>query len=136
MSRDRAEVLNEGSMLAFTQKEELKKRGGYAMIPHEIGRKLLPQLVEEYGGRTARDALALFFYLHAHANGEQDRNLYLWAFPPAEKICVDTGIDKNRLSKLGEILIKHKLIWKLRIPWNGHTKAVYLPLYFTGEEIE
>ncbi|MBA4542021.1 hypothetical protein H1164_03780 [Thermoactinomyces daqus] len=124
------EQLKKGAELAKRQKGQLMHDGGYAMITHEIGRDLLPRLVEEHGGRDARDAIALYIYLHAHTSGESANDLYLWAFPTVERICTDTGIDKNRLKKVTRILIDNGLLRAIKLPWRGNVKNVYLPLYF------
>jgi hypothetical protein len=118
-----------------------ENRVGYAPIPHDIYRKVLPELKAKYDGQTARDCVLLYGYLHAYTNGQSDGDAYMWAYPTVKQINEDTGIHGDRIKKLSDILVSEGLIKTERIPWYGHTKKMYLPLYQTtkadvkGEEM-
>lgn len=125
--------IEKGAQKALDQKRRLQKAGGYIMIPNQIPRQLLPELVQKYGGRTARDAFTLFMYLHSYVNGDTSNNLYMWAFPAFEDIVKNTGIHRNRISTLVAILKAEGLIKTSSVPSGGHRKNVYLPLFYAEE---
>ncbi|MBT2682646.1 hypothetical protein [Bacillus sp. ISL-37] len=102
---------------------------GYAPIPHNIYRKLLPQLKAKYDGQTARDCLFLYGYFQANVNGQSEGSAYMWAFPNVVQIAEDTGIHKDRIKGLVDILESEGLLVSRRIPWYGHTKKMYMPFY-------
>ena len=114
------------------QKERVlsKENGvGYTPIPHWIYRELLPGLNDKYDGPTARDCLTLYMYLHAHVNGQSGNATYMWAFPTVAQIIKDTGIHRNRLKKLCDILVAEGVITTKKVPWHGHMKKMYMPLF-------
>jgi hypothetical protein len=124
--------MNEKQMKAFKQKAYVlaKENGvGYAPIPHALYRKTLPELTAKYDGRTARDCIALFGYLHAHVNGEIDKDTYMWAYPTVDAIERDLGIKRSRIKGLCDILKSEGLLITERRKWYGHTKKLYMPLY-------
>ncbi|NYV67576.1 hypothetical protein HYI36_20060 [Bacillus sp. Gen3] len=114
---------------ALRQKESVLAAGGYAVVPHDIYRVVLPELTAKYDGRTARDCVLLYGYLQAHVNGESGGEAYMWAFPTVDKIVEDTGIKRNRVKPLTDILESEGLLVTRRIPWYGHTKKMFMPLY-------
>ena len=129
------EFIEKGAEKALEQKLRLQKEGGYIILPTEIPRRLLPELVKKYGGRTARDAFTLFMYLHSYVNGSADNALYMWAFPAFEDIVKDTGIHRNRISTLVAILKAEGLIKTSSVASGGHRKNVYLPLFYAEENV-
>jgi len=129
------DYIEKGAEIALNQKRRLQKAGGYIMIPAEIPRRLLPELVEKYGGRTARDAFTLFTYLHSYVNGSTDNALYMWAFPAFEDIVKDTGIHRNRISTLVAILKDEGMLKTSSVASGGHRKNVYLPLFYAEENV-
>lgn len=114
---------------ALNQKEQLLTSGGYAPIPHFIYRELLPELKEKYDGKTARDCVLLYGYMHAFVNGQSEGQAYMWAFPSVVQIADDTGIHKDRIKGLVDILVSEGVMVTKKIPWHGHSKKMYLPLY-------
>jgi hypothetical protein len=124
--------MNEKQAKAFNQKAYVlaKENGvGYTPIPHDLYRKTLPGLTEKYDGRTARDCIALFGYLHAHVNGESEKDTYMWAYPTVDAIERDLGIKRSRIKGLSDILVAEGLLVTERRKWYGHTKKLYMPLY-------
>ncbi len=126
-----SESMRELAKKAIEQKERAlaKGNGGYAITPHYIYRELMPELKAKYDARTARDCLSLYMFLQAHVNGEASKEYYMWAFPTNEQIVESTGIHKDRVKKLADILVSEGLMLTKRVPWYGHTKKLYLPLY-------
>lgn len=115
---------------ALRQKTALLNGGnGYAPIPHNIYRDLLPELKAKYDGQTARDCVILYGYMQAYANGQSEGTAYMWAFPNVVQIAQDTGIHKDRIKGLIDILVSEGVMVTRKIPWYGHTKKMYLPLY-------
>jgi hypothetical protein len=114
---------------ALRQKEHVLSVGSYAIIPHDIYRKLLPDLKAKYDGQTARDCVVLYGYMHAYTNGQSEGNAYMWAFPTVDQIVEDTGIHRNRIKGLTDILVHEGVMMTKKIPWYGHTKKMYMPLY-------
>lgn len=114
---------------AIRQKDHLLTVGSYAVIPHDIYRSLLPELKTKYDGQTARDCVLLYGYMHAYVNGQSEGNAYMWAFPSVKQIRDDTGIHGDRIKGLIDILVIEGVMVTKKIPWYGHTKKMYLPLY-------
>jgi hypothetical protein len=114
---------------ALRQKEHVLLVGSYAIIPHDIYRSLLPELKAKYDGQTARDCIILYGYMHAYTNGQSEGSAYMWAFPTLDQIVEDTGIHRNRVKGLTDILVHEGIMLTKKIPWYGHTKKMYMPLY-------
>lgn len=115
------------------QKDEVLTSGGYAVIPHVIYRDVLPKLLEKYNVQTARDCVFLYGYFQAYVNGTSGNTEYMWAFPSVDKIVQDTGIKRNRVKPLCDALEAEGLLVTQRIPWYGHTKKMFMPMYLHGE---
>ena len=110
--------------------------GGYSPIPHALFHKQLPELTAKYGSKQeARDALFLLMYLHAHANGSAQEDYYMWAFPSVARINADTGIHGDRIKPLCRILECEGLLITRMIPWRGHRKKLFLPLFYPDIEV-
>lgn len=116
------------------QKDNVLANVAYAVIPHDIYRKVLPELSAKYDGRTARDCVILYGYIHAYVNGSSGNDTYLWAYPTVDKIVEDTGIKRNRVNPLITIMESEGLVITRKIPWYGHTKKLYMPLYDVGNK--
>lgn len=110
------------------QKERVLE-GAYAPIPHDIYRKVLPELTAKYDGQTARDCVIIYGYMHAHTNGQSGGEAYLWAYPTVKQIREDTGIHGDRIKRLVDVLVSEGLLVTRKIPWYGHTKKMYMPMY-------
>jgi murein endopeptidase len=124
--------MNEKQVKALRQKAYVlasDNKVGYAPIPHDLYRKTLPEMTAKYDGRTARDCIALYGYLHAHVNGESTKDTYMWAYPTIDAIEADLGIKRSRIKKLADILTAEGLLLTEKRPWYGHTKKMYMPLY-------
>jgi hypothetical protein len=111
----------------------LESGTGYAVTPHWIYRDLLPELKDKYDGQTARDCVILYGYMHAYVNGQSGGDAYMWAFPTLDQIVSETGIHRNRVKKLSDILEHEGVMVTKKIPWYGHTKKLYKPLYDRGK---
>lgn len=114
---------------ALRQKQAVLDNGHYTPIPHWVYRELLPELAEKYDGLTARDCLTLYMYTHAYVNGQSENEAYLWAFPSVKQIRQDTGIHGDRIKGLFDILVAEGVMITRKIPWHGHAKKMYMPLY-------
>ena len=119
---------------ALRQKAHVLTNVAYAVIPHDLYRKVLPELTAKYDGRTARDCVILYGYMHAYVNGSSGNEAYLWAYPTVDKIVDDTGIKRNRVNPLITIMESEGLVITRKIPWYGHTKKLYMPLYNVGHK--
>ncbi|PAD35966.1 hypothetical protein [Terribacillus saccharophilus] len=118
---------------AKRQKQAVLENGKYAPIPHRIYREVLPELKEKYDGQTARDCLTLYMYCHAYVNGLSDTAEYYWAYPTVKKIIEDTGLHKDRIKGLFDVLETEGLMITRKVPRNGHAKKMYMPLYESKE---
>lgn len=126
-----SENLSQDQREALRQKERVlnAKEGGFVPVPHWVYRELLPELRAKYDGQTARDCLVLYGYMHAYTNGQSGGSAYMWAFPSVVQIAGDTGIHKDRIKGLVDILVSEGVMITRKIPWYGHTKKMYMPLY-------
>lgn len=117
---------------AVRQKDYVLSKGnkvGYAPIPHTLYQRVLPELKEKYDGQTARDCIFLYTYMHAYTHGTSTNREYMWAFPTVKQVTDDTGIHKDRIKGLFDILVSEGLMITKKIPWYGNTKKMYMPLY-------
>jgi|SRR5699024_3445273 len=121
--------LTEEQAEALRRKQTVLDSGLYAPIPHALYREELPRLQRIYGSADARDAVFIYTFLHAHVNGQASNSAYMWAFPSIEQIRAYTGIHKDRIKPLVDILIAEDLVYTKYIPWNGSRKKMYMPLY-------
>lgn len=135
ISESKSNEMRRGAQEAERQKAQVlsKDGAGYTPIPHTLFRKVLPELCAKYDGKTARDCLTLLLYLHAYTHGNKTNDYYMWAFPNVMDIRNDTGIHANRVTKLRDILVSEGLLRTINLAWNGNSKRMYLPLYFTED---
>ncbi|WP_181349405.1 hypothetical protein [Thalassobacillus sp. CUG 92003] len=114
---------------AAQEKAEVLREGGYAVTPHVLYREILPEIKEKYDARTAQACVILYGYLQAYVNGESGGERYMWAFPNQTQIECDTGIKRNRYTRLTEILRAEGLMETKKEYHAGREKLFYLPLY-------
>ena len=113
---------------AIRRKQAVLDGGMYTPIPHGLYREKLPQMQAEYGKTDARDALFIYGYLHAYVNGESDKDVYLWTYLTVDQIVERTGIDRNRVKPLCDILEKEGLLrTEMKRTATGR-KKFYMPL--------
>lgn len=122
------EKLTEEQRRHVSQKADVLN-GSYTPIPHELYREVLPDLVAKYDGQTARDCLVLYGYMHAYTNGASAGAAYLWAYPTVKQIREHTGIHGDRIKRLVDILASEGLLVTRKIPWYGHSKKMYMPMF-------
>ena len=99
-------------------------------MPHTFCRDLLP-IVLEYD-RSNRDIVVLYAYLIAHTNGDKQNNRYMAAFPAVETIDKETGISRNNIAYLSDVLEAIGMIETAfdRTP-SGHNQKLYYPQYYS-----
>ncbi|MCK6076272.1 hypothetical protein [Paenibacillus silvae] len=127
--------LGELAQLAVRQKAKVleSEHGGYSPSLHSLFRVHLKELGDKYQKNDARDAIFLLLYLHSYVNGTESNDFYMWAFPTVKQIRGDTGIHGDRINPLCRILEVEGLLITKKIPWNGNTKKLYLPLFYPLE---
>ncbi|MDR9748810.1 hypothetical protein [Paenibacillus taichungensis] len=127
--------LGELAQLAVKQKTKVleSEHGGYSPSLHSLFRDHLKELGVKYQKNDARDAIFLLLYLHAYVNGTESNDFYMWAFPTVKQIRMDTGIHGDRIKPLCRILEVEGLLITRKIPWNGNTKKLFLPLFYPLE---
>lgn len=109
---------------------------GNAPIPHDLWRRIIP-IAREYDKANASIA-QLYSYLLAYVNGMKDNDRYMSAFPSVDKIAEETGIGRNRIAKLSNVLIAVGLIKTAYDYATNKRDKLYFPLYYsslTDEEI-
>lgn len=87
---------------AEKKKESALKEGNNGMIPHDLWNRIIP-ITREYN-RGTPDIALLYSYLISRVNGESGNDRYMSAFPNVETIAKHTGIGRNRVTPLVEIL--------------------------------
>jgi hypothetical protein len=117
------------SKRALSEKETALSNGGYIVVPTKVFRDYMPVLRNKYDGHTARDSLMIYLFLLSYVNGEVERDVYMWAFPSIEQICLATGIHKNRIKRLTDVLESEKFLITRKVNFRGKTKKMFLPLY-------
>lgn len=110
------------------QKAALLAAGGYMTIQNDMMRKKLPLLVQKYGA-AARDAFAIWAYLHAYTHGNPESEFWLWAYPSRDQICADLAIGVNRFARLTKLLEDEGMLHRNRVVCPGrYAKTFFLPL--------
>lgn len=82
----------------------------------------------KYNGRDARDAFILYCFLLAFVNHDKENENKGWAWPSFQQIVKGTGIQRNRIKKLLDILISENLIISKKITHKKHLKSFYKPI--------
>ncbi|WP_336766196.1 helix-turn-helix domain-containing protein [Bacillus cereus] len=103
---------------------------GNAPIPNDLWRRIIP-IAREYDKANA-SITQLYSYLLAYVNGKKDNDRYMSAFPLVDKIAEETGIGRNRIAKLSNILVAAGLI-KTRYDYTTNKRdKLYFPLYYSS----
>lgn len=103
---------------------------GNGMIPHELWRRLIP-IAREYGGKKVADIALLYSYLIANVNGQRDNDRYMSAWTSVETIVAETGIGKNRVAGLSDVLEAVGLL-KTAYDYTGNKRnKLYYPQYYS-----
>ncbi|HFK1514766.1 TPA: helix-turn-helix domain-containing protein [Bacillus cereus] len=103
---------------------------GNAPIPNDLWRRIIP-IAREYDKANASIA-QLYSYLLAYVNGKKDNDRYMSAFPSVEKIAEETGIGRNRIAKLSNVLIAVGLIKTAYDYATNKRDKLYFPLYYSS----
>lgn len=103
---------------------------GNAPIPHDLWRRIIP-IAREYDKANASIA-QLYSYLLAYVNGKKDNDRYMSAFPSVDKIAEETGIGRNRIAKLSNVLVAVGLIKTAYDYTTNKRDKLYFPLYYSS----
>lgn len=102
---------------------------GYAPIPHDLYRRLVPIAREYEKGNV--DIVPLYTYLLANVNGQRDNDRYMSAFPSVDRISADTGIGRNRVAKLANVLVAVGLLKTAYDYTSNKREKLYYPMYYS-----
>ena len=122
------EGLSKEQAEALRRKQAVLDRGLYAPIPHELYREKMPEMQAKYDKQDVRDALFIYTFLHAYVNGESEKEVYMWAFLTVKQIAERTGIDRNRVKPLCDILENESLLKTETKRTATGRKKFYMPL--------
>ncbi|QHA36866.1 hypothetical protein D5E69_14280 [Rossellomorea marisflavi] len=114
---------------AFSLKED-SGLSGYAPVPHDLYRRLVP-IAREYQ-KSNVDIVPLYTYLLSNVNGRRDNDRYMSAFTSVERIAADTGIGRNRIAKLSSVLEAIGLIKTVYDYTSNKRDKLYFPMYFSS----
>lgn len=110
--------------------EKGKEYGGYSPMFHDFSRRILPILLEY--DRKNRDTVTLYSYLLAHTNGDPKNDRYMAAFPSVKRIDKETGINKNRIAYLSDVLEAAGMIKTAQDKTaSGNNQKLYYPQYYS-----
>ncbi|AHV98998.1 hypothetical protein [Paenibacillus sabinae] len=121
---------------AAHKKSTCLDRGHYAPVPHDLFRRLIP-IAREYDKGNVHMA-ALYTYLLAMVNGQPDNDRYMSAFPSVQRIADETGIGRNRIKPLCDVLEAVGLVKSAMDYTSNKRDKLYYPQYYsalTDEEI-
>jgi acetate kinase len=102
---------------------------GNAPIPHDLYRRLVP-IAREYEKGNA-DMVLLYTYLLANVNGKKDNDRYMSAFTSVDRIAADTGIGRNRIAKLSNVLEAVGLVKTAYDYASNKRDKLYFPQYYS-----
>lgn len=121
---------------SLRRKTDCLERGYYAPIPHDLYRRIIP-IAREYDKSNAHIA-ALYTYLLSLVNGQPDNDRYMSAFPSVQRIADETGIGRNRIRPLCDVLEAVGLVKSAFDYTSNKRDKLYYPQYYcelTDEEI-
>jgi hypothetical protein len=121
---------------AARRKSAFLDRGHYAPVPHDLFRRLIP-IAREYDKSNAHIA-TVYTYLLSMVNGQTDNDRYMSAFPSVQRIADETGIGRNRIKPLCDVLEAVGLVKSaMDYTSNKRDKLYYLQYYsdLTDEQI-
>lgn len=104
--------------------------GGNGHVPHDLWRRIVP-IAKEFGKGNVDIAL-LYSYLVANVNGQKDNDRYMAAFKSVERIAAETGLGRNRISKLSDILEAAGLLKTVYDYTGMKRQKLYYPQYYTS----
>lgn len=114
---------------AARRKSACLERGHYAPIPHDLFRRLVP-IAREYDKGNVHMA-ALYTYLLAMVNGQPDNDRYMSAFPSVQRIADETGIGRNRVKPLCDVLEAVGLVKSAMDYTSNKRDKLYYPQYYS-----
>lgn len=120
LSREQAECIR--------RKNDVLSKGSYTPIPHDLYRRRLVDMHVKYDKRDVRDALFIYGLLNAYVNGESDKEYYLWSFLTVNQIADMTGIDRNRIKPLCDLLEAEGLLVTHVMRTPTGRKKFYMPM--------
>lgn len=103
---------------------------GNAPIPHDLYRRLVP-LARQYEKGNA-DIVLIYTYLLANVNGQKENDRYMSAFTSVERIAADTGIGRNRIAKLSNVLEAVGLLKTAYDYTTNKRDKLYFPMYYSA----
>lgn len=121
---------------AARRKSSFLDRGHYAPVPHDLFRRIVP-IAREYDKSNAHIA-TIYTYLLSMVNGQQDNDRYMSAFPSVQRIADDTGIGRNRIKPLCDVLEAVGLVKSAMDYTSNKRDKLYYPQYYselTDEQI-
>jgi len=122
------EGLSKEQAEALRRKQAVLDRGLYTPIPHELYREKMPEMQARYDKQDVRDALFIYTFLQAYVNGQSEKDVYMWAFLTVKQIAERTGIDRNRVKPLCDILENESLLKTETKRTATGRKKFYMPL--------
>lgn len=121
---------------ASRRKSAFLDRGHYAPVPHDLFRRLIP-IAREYDKSNAHIA-TVYTYLLSMVNGQPDNDRYMSAFPSVQRIADETGIGRNRVKPLCDVLEAVGLVKSAMDYTSNKRDKLYYPQYYselTDEQI-
>ncbi|CAM2952243.1 hypothetical protein PASE110613_09175 [Paenibacillus sediminis] len=118
------------------KKTECLDRGFYAPVPHDLFRRIVP-IAREYDKANVH-IVTLYTYLLSMVNGQPDNDRYMSAFPSVMRIADETGIGRNRVKRLCDVLEAVGLVKSAMDYTSNKRDKLYYPQYYsalTDEEI-
>jgi len=107
---------------------------GNGQLPHDLWRVVVPTVRMYNKGYV--DVVLLYTYLLANVNGQRDNDRYMSAFPSVPRIAKETGIGRNRIANLSEVLVAVGLL-KTTYDYTGNKRnKLYYPQYYTELNVE
>jgi acetate kinase len=103
---------------------------GYATVPHDLYRRLVP-IAREYAKGNA-DIVLVYTYLLSNVNGQRENDRYMSAFTSVDRIAADTGIGRNRIAKLSNVLEAVGLLKTAYDYTSNKRDKLYYPMYYSG----
>lgn len=114
---------------ASRRKEYALERGMNGMIPHDLWNRIIP-ITREYN-RATPDIALLYSYLISRINGQVGNDRYMSAFPNVDTIAKETGIGRNRVTPLVEILEFSGLLKTAYDYTSNKRDKLYFPQYYS-----
>lgn len=129
VDRTTLEVMSAYKAQAIQRKKDAMAIGYNAPIPHDLWRRIIP-IARQYKSSNG-DIATLYTYLLSNVNGQPENDRYMAAFTSVQRIADETGLGRNRIAYLSNVLEACGLLRTCYDYRTNKRDKLYYPLYYS-----